>query len=153
MNNSFTVFHNSTEDGSKNPGAPNRFYPFFYRDVFDETECEPEFIFGGYMRAICRYWSECCQGLRNDTEYLQKICHLTDEQWAKVRDTIFGKFFYLDEETDLWKHPRIDQQWTKAEAAYARCIKGGLATQRKFAEERLTKSLPPPRKAIAKARA
>lgn len=134
------------------PAAPNRFYPFYYRDVFDEIDTEPEYILGGYTRAICRYWSECCQGLPNNMETLQRVCRLTDEQWAKVRDTIFGKFFWLDEEADLWRHQRVFQEWTKASIVYASRMKGGEKNRQRLERERITMSLPPPRKAIAKAR-
>jgi uncharacterized protein YdaU (DUF1376 family) len=114
----------------KGAKAPNRFLPFFFRDFFDEVEGEPEYILGAYLRAVGRYWGDNCAGIPANPIKLQKLCHLTDEQWIEVGQTIFGKFFYFDGE--LWQHQRLRSQWEEVEPAYAKRMKGAAATKLKY---------------------
>lgn len=116
-----------------NPDAYIKFYP---GEFFAAIEGYADPFGWCYFCAIMHYWQvNHCEGLRNDDEFLRRICRCSAEDWQTIGPIIFdnnGKFFRQDESGDgLWKQKRAREEWEKAEKTIASLSAAGRAGMRK----------------------
>ena len=91
--------------------------PMYWADFKSDTEHLGALETGAYMMLIGHYWMT--GGLPDDDRRLARIARMTPDEWAESRD-IIAEFFY-----DGWKHKRIDQELSDAQAAYDRRAAAG----------------------------
>ena len=118
------------------------YMPFFGRDFFTALEGRRECVISAYLRALWYYWGHThCEGIRDDRELLQRVCHLSEDDWPYAEPIIFGEFFYIDDD-HLWQQGRCKEEYLKSfnlyESRRAISLAGVAARQRK--------ALPPPRR-------
>lgn len=105
--------------------APDQHMPMFWPEFWLAVEGHPDVVTVGYLRALSFYWHhEHCEGLRNDDEYLRKICRIDRECWPEAKAVIFDndRFFVMDVD-GLWRQKRADEEWSKAVNNYKTCVK------------------------------
>jgi uncharacterized protein YdaU (DUF1376 family) len=106
---------------------PDAYMPFFGKDFFLAMDGHSELVLAAYLRAIWNYWSNtACQGLKNDKEFLRRVCHVDAAEWDSVFETIFDndKFFTLAAD-DLWHQKRAQEEYEKTKAKYDAVVRGG----------------------------
>ncbi len=99
--------------------------PLYGADFFDAVRGQPDHIGLGYLKAIWYYWTHThCEGLRDDQEFLRKVCEVERDDWAEAMAVIFDndKFFTLDAD-GTWHQKRAAQEWAKAKEKYQRKVK------------------------------
>jgi uncharacterized protein YdaU (DUF1376 family) len=96
---------------------PNIYMPFFGNEFFMAVAGQSHAFVACYMRAIWFYWHHTsCRGLKNDKEFLRRICQADRDEWDELYDLIFDMnsgFFTLDG-NDLWQQKRAQEEWEKA---------------------------------------
>lgn len=108
---------------------PDAFIPFYGNDYFQAVEGHDELIAIAYLRAIWYYWHQNhCKGLRDDDEFLRRLCRVEKDQWERVRAIIFDneKFFTQDAEF-LWHQKRAEEEWRKSVEKYDAAVNRGKA--------------------------
>lgn len=108
---------------------PDQFIPFHGDEFFTAVEGFEPIVSLGYLRAIWYYWSHThCAGLKDDQNFLRRICRIEQSDWEEVMCVIFDndQFFKLDN-SGLWRQKRADELWKKAEHEYNRNRLAGLA--------------------------
>jgi len=103
---------------------PDAFIPFYGDEFFQAVKGQPDHIALGYMKCIWHHWSHMhCRGLRDDQEFLRKICEIDREQWPDSMAVIFDndKFFTLGED-GMWYQKRACELWREAKANYDRKV-------------------------------
>jgi len=96
---------------------PDVYMPFFWGDFWQAVKAWPYAAVVGYQKALTYYWFHMkCEGLKDDSESLRKICELDKDEWAECCELIFDndKFFKQDS-SGLWRQKRADKE-------YAFCI-------------------------------
>ncbi len=112
---------------------PDAFFPFYAADFWQAVEGFAEHIVVGYLRAITHYWChEHCEGLRDDKEYLRKVCRIERDQWDEACAIIFdNEKFFTQDATGLWQQKRALELWReqveKYEVARTRGFAGAKA--------------------------
>ncbi len=99
---------------------PDAYIPFYGNDFFQAVEGESDLVVVGYMRAIWNYWHHThCDGLRNDSEFLRKICRIEKDAWAEAEAIIFDndRFFTLGE-NGKWHQKKAYQKWIEVKTNY-----------------------------------
>jgi uncharacterized protein YdaU (DUF1376 family) len=107
---------------------PNAYMPFFGKDFFLAIDGYPELVGLAYLRAIWVYWADtACTGLRNDSEFLRRLCHVDRDDWEEVFEIVFDndKFFYLGGEDGKWHQNRAWEEYQTTKAKYDAVVKGG----------------------------
>ena len=93
----------------------NIFYiPFSGVEFLAAVEGQEDYIIVAYIRLISYYWHHNhCEGLRNDSEFLRKICRIDKAYWEHAQTIICDNqhFFHLDTQTDLWHQKRCQKEW------------------------------------------
>lgn len=100
--------------------SPDAFIPLYYRDFFEAVRGHPDFVGMGYLKAICHYWGHAhCKGLKNESEFLRRVCEVDRDNWELARSVIFDNdnFFTIGED-GLWHQKRAAVLWKEAKAAY-----------------------------------
>jgi uncharacterized protein YdaU (DUF1376 family) len=122
---------------------PDIYMPFYWFDFWQAVKGWPYPAIVGYQKALTHYWfHENCDGLKNDSGFLRKICELDKEEWTECMELIFDnrKFFVLDKRTKLWKQKRADEEWAKAIKTFERKSYGG-----KYTAAKRWGNIPPPK--------
>jgi uncharacterized protein YdaU (DUF1376 family) len=113
---------------------PDSFMPFYGNDFFQAITGYDENVGMAYLKALWHYWHhENCRGLKDEQEFLRRICGCDRDSWAIVRDVIFDndRFFTLDTE-GLWRQKRADELWDTSQKKYTSAIirgKNGAAAR------------------------
>lgn len=85
--------------------------PFFGTEFFNAVEGYPDVVALAYIRALWHYYNHThCEGLPNESDYLQRICHCADMHWARTKGIIFDnkRFFTLNGD-GLWHQKRAKE--------------------------------------------
>ena len=101
--------------------------PFYFRAFWEAVRGYPHEIAIGYLKAITYYWGhEHCAGLKDDSEYLRKVCELDKDEWETAQEIIFDNnhFFVLGEDAK-WHQKRASELYSEVKAAYESAVKGG----------------------------
>jgi len=125
---------------------PDSFMPLYGDEFFAAIEGLPENIGMGYLRAIWHYWGHThATGLRDDPEFLRRLCRIERHDWEEARAVIFDndKFFTLGED-GKWHQSRAASEWKKSKDAYDLKLK--RATDGAKARWRKVRRPPPPRR-------
>jgi uncharacterized protein YdaU (DUF1376 family) len=96
---------------------PDAFMPFYGNDFFQAVKGLPDSVALGYLKAIWYYWNhEHCKGLRDDREFLRKVCEIDREEWDSACQIIFDneKMFTLGAD-GKWHQTRAEEEWAKAQ--------------------------------------
>lgn len=111
--------------------------PFYGNDFFQAVKGQPDIVAFGYLKAIWYYWNhEHCKGLRDDSEFLRKVCEIESEYWETCCPLIFdnNRFFTLDAD-GMWHQHRAEEEWKVRSKNYERtvanAVKGGHARWKK----------------------
>lgn len=108
---------------------PDAYMPFYGNDFFQAIEGHSDSIGIAYQRCIWYYWHQThCEGLKNDSEFLRRLCRCERPDWELMESVIFDneKFFTLGED-GMWHQKRASQEWQKSVEKYLRSIKGAKA--------------------------
>jgi uncharacterized protein YdaU (DUF1376 family) len=102
---------------------PDAYMPFYGGDFLSATSGMSDACFRCYLRAIWHYWHHShCEGLKNDSEELRRICCADRENWDEVYEQIFNdEFFYLGED-DKWHQKRAYEEWQKSSEQYQKVL-------------------------------
>ena len=106
---------------------PDSYLPFFGNDFFLSVSGYSDVVVVAYLRAIWTYWAHTgCAGLKNDSEFLRRMCQVDAADWDYVFETIFDndKFFTLGAD-ELWHQKRAAEEYEKAKAKYDAVVRGG----------------------------
>lgn len=106
---------------------PTAYMPFYGDDFYRAVESYGRDISDAYLRALWHYWThEHCEGLRDDSEALRRICRCSAEEWTSIKEVVFDnrKFFTLGED-GMWHQKRCQIEWVKAKALYDAAVRGG----------------------------
>lgn len=107
------------------------FMPFYGDDYFTAVAGWPEKAAQSYLRAIWHYWKhEQCKGLRNEDEYLRRVCQCDKDDWEEVRGYVFDndKAFTLDADPDRdsqWQQGRAQREYDASKAKYESAVRRG----------------------------
>ncbi len=104
---------------------PDSYIPFYALEFWQAVEGQPDYIVVGYLRAITHYWMHShCKGLRDDSEYLRKLCRIDPSDWETAQGVIFDneRFFTLGE-GGMWQQKRARELWRDTKSAYDRRVK------------------------------
>lgn len=106
---------------------PDSYMPFYGNDFFQAMRGRKAFIKIAYLELIWYYWShEHCKGLEDDTEFLQGIAGLKDDEWAIAMPVIFDNdHFFTQDSEGRWHQRRAEAEWIKSREKYAAAVKGG----------------------------
>jgi uncharacterized protein YdaU (DUF1376 family) len=108
---------------------PDQFMRWDWNEFWHAVEGLPDHVIVGYQRALGYYYQHNhCTGLRNDDEFLRKLCRIDREFWPDARAIIFDndKFFFLDED-GLWHQKRAEEEWVIAVKDHERAVNRGKA--------------------------
>ena len=102
---------------------PDSYMPFYALDFWQAVRGWPARAVIGYLKAITHYWfHEHCIGLKDNAEYLQGVCELTDKEWNELGyyELIFdnNKYFKKDEENNVWHQYRCLDIWNETVRKY-----------------------------------
>jgi uncharacterized protein YdaU (DUF1376 family) len=103
---------------------PDAYMPFYGNDFFQAVKGLPDHVWGGYLKAIWYYWNhEHCRGLRDNSEFLRRVCEIDKEQWEEACPLIFDnkKFFTLDAD-GMWHQNRAEEEWKARSQIYDRLV-------------------------------
>lgn len=118
---------------------PDSFIPFYGDDFFQAVEGLEDLIVVAYLRAIWHYWSHNhCAGLRDDQEFLRRLCRVDRSDWERVASVIFdnGKFFTMGED-GLWHQKRAAQVWAESTEKYNKAVaRSQLANEARWGRKR-----------------
>lgn len=106
---------------------PDAYMPVYWNEFWLAVEGQLDSIIVGYLRAMSFVWHHNHgAGLKDDSEFLRKLCHIEKDEWESAREIIFDndKFFCLGED-GLWHQKRIEEEWARSEAEYNAAVKGG----------------------------
>lgn len=93
--------------------------PLYVADYLGDTGHLSTVEHGAYLLLMMHYWQH--GALPNDDRKLARICRMTPDEWADIRDTI-AEFF-----DPGWVHKRIDAELEKAEDVISKRRAAGKA--------------------------
>jgi len=113
---------------------PDAYMPFYWMEFWHAVEGLPDQSIVAYQRVLSNYWHQNhCVGLRDDDEFLRRICRCDRDDWQSVRDTIFDNDRFMTQDADgLWHQKRAQEEWIHASAAYEKALvraKAGAAAR------------------------
>jgi uncharacterized protein YdaU (DUF1376 family) len=106
---------------------PDAYMPMYWAEFWAAVDGQPDNIILGYERAMSHYWQHNhCAGLRDDSEFLRRLCRIEREDWEAAMAIIFDndKFFTLGED-NLWHQKRCRQEWDWAIEKYNKAVENG----------------------------
>jgi hypothetical protein len=115
-----------------------KYMPYCGKEIADALEGYPDYLIGPYPRALWKYWSGNCEGLPNNMEFLQNVCHLETPEWERVKDILFGLLFYKDE-NDLWQYPPLREEYARSIDRHDKLVNAANKRWGKF---------PPPKRTV-----
>ncbi len=108
---------------------PDAFIPFYGDKFFQAVKGHADHISMGYLRAIWFYWSHThCEGLKDNSEFLRKVCEIEKDQWDEAISIIFDndKFFVLGQD-GMWHQATAAEYWKASKAKYEAAVARGKA--------------------------
>src|SRR5437762_1107820 len=100
----------ATRSSSGSELNPDAYMPVYWGELLQAVEGYDDHVAMAYVRALAHNWHVChCAGLRDDQEFLRRVCRQTPEAWATVGPIVFGEFFRLDR--GAWRQKRQDEEW------------------------------------------
>lgn len=106
---------------------PDQYMRWNWNEFWPAVEGLADHVIIGYQRALSYYYQHNhCHGLKNDDEFLRKLCRIDKDQWPDARDLIFDndKFFLLGQD-DLWHQKRASDDYKQAEKDYKNAVNRG----------------------------
>ena len=106
---------------------PDAYMPVYWGEFWMAVNGQPDFIIVSYMRALSHYWHHNhCKGLRNDDEFLRKLCQSERDNWPESKSFIFDneKCFTLDAD-GVWQQGRAQKEWQKSVIALEKATNRG----------------------------
>lgn len=92
--------------------------PLFGKEYQVAMRGQPCCVRAAYMDALIYYWFHTkTSGLKNDAEFLRRICDVDNNEWMIVVKVLFNnnEFFTLDENGD-WQQKRAQELWVEMSA-------------------------------------
>ena len=107
---------------------PDSYMPFYGPKFEQAMKGQPHYIFSGYLQAVIYYWFHAnCEGLKDNDEFLRKVCGQEKDEWPACREVLFSgddEFFSLG--TDgKWHQKFQDGLWRRQEVSYAKAVTRG----------------------------
>lgn len=99
----------------------------YWNEFWAAVEGQSNDVIVAYQRAMSyQYHHNHGKSLKDDDEFLRRICRTEKSEWHEVRDVIFSndKFFIQDEDGD-WYQKRVLEEWQNAEIDYSKAVAGG----------------------------
>lgn len=106
---------------------PDQYFPLDIGAFWLAVDGLPSHVIEGYLRALTHYWQHThCEGLRDDNEFLRKLCRIDRELWKESPDSELGacaiifdneRFFCLEAD-GKWHQRRARAHWQGKVAAY-----------------------------------
>lgn len=114
---------------------PDSFMPFFGNEFFRAVKGHGKVIGFMYLEALWYYWSHNhCAGLKDDHEFLRRICDCETMEWSETKAVIFDndQFFTMGED-GTWHQKRAFELWQEKKAKYDSVVKRGqLGAKRRW---------------------
>lgn len=112
---------------------PDAYMPFYWMEFWHAVEGLSDQSIVAYQRVLSNYWHQNhCAGLRDDDEFLRRICRCDRDDWKSIRETIFDNDRFMTQDADgLWHQKRAHEEWIAASKKYqtamARAHAGAVA--------------------------
>jgi uncharacterized protein YdaU (DUF1376 family) len=103
------------------------YMPFYGPNFLTATAGFSRGVKGSYLNCLLHYWfHEHCKGLKNNDEFLRRLCECDREEWDETRDALFTgtKFFVLGAD-ELWHQKFADENWERSKAIYESKVAAG----------------------------
>lgn len=105
---------------------PDSYMPMDWAEFWQAVEGQSDLLIVAYLRALSYYWHHThCAGLRNDSEFLRKICRADKLNWDDLCGILFNgsEYFNLDVESNMWHQKRAQLAWLKVNETYEKRVK------------------------------
>jgi uncharacterized protein YdaU (DUF1376 family) len=105
--------------------------PFYGNEFLQAIEGQSDSVAMGYLRAVWFYWHHThCKGLKDDGEFLRKVCRIEKDEWPSAREVLFdNNHFFTQDTNDLWQQKRASQIWEQMKVRYESKIKQTAAAR------------------------
>jgi len=94
---------------------PTAYFPFFGNDFFEAVAGYSDTILASYLRALWHYWHHTgCEGLRDDDNYLRRVCVPDGLNWPETKGIIFDNRYFFRLENGLWQQHRCREEFQRS---------------------------------------
>ena len=104
---------------------PDAYMRFYWNEFWSAVEGQSDQTIIAYLRAISHYYHHNhCVGLKDDSEFLRKLCRVDKAEWGEVCAIIFDNDrFFTQDANGLWQQKRAQEEWLKSVEHYDKAIK------------------------------
>lgn len=104
---------------------PDAFMRMYWNEFWQAVQGLDNDTIVAYERAFTFYYHHShCAGLRDDDEYLRRLCQSDKSKWQEIRDVVFDNDKFMTQDANgLWHQKRTEEEWNKAVENYATAVK------------------------------
>jgi hypothetical protein len=111
--------------------SPDSYIKFDGNVFFQAVRGLPPYIAIGYLAAIWYYvHHNHCKGLKDNDDFLRRLCEIVPEQWPEARRVIFDDNVFFVKQKGLWHQKRARADYNQAEFEYNKKRKAGQSGAR-----------------------